>query len=623
MTVTTTDNQALKSLLASKDPSFWQRLSEITRKAKTFEELHLLSTLRRRALAQSLPQPQAFKRQALRLAIVGGYSFYPLSELVHQLLFAHGFDLELFTGEYDNHVWEIMDESSALYAFAPEIVVLMPPVKRYRYSGNLTDSTAEVEAEVKRHCADLMQLCERVHSQCGAEVILCNFVLPCHFDPGMLRTRMAASEWTSLKLLNLQLGLQAPPYVHICDLEFLSARLGGLNAYDHRAWCESKQPFSADFAYAAAGEIAHIASSLRLPSKKVLVMDLDDTIWGGVIGDDGLNGIELGDTSPRGQAYKEFQREILQLFNRGVLLAVCSKNEFDNAIEPFDKHPEMLLHREHIACFKANWNPKSENLIEIANELGLGLDSLVFIDDNPAEIELVQQFTPDVSTIWLGRDPAEYIAKLKDCRHFEPQQLTAEDTARPEQYRQDQQRKQLEATAVDMQAYLSSLQMEALIEDFNATNAPRIAQLINKSNQFNLTTRRRTEAEVTELIGTNGICFTVRLKDRFGDTGLISVVIAIPLNNEDLEIDTWIMSCRVLKRQVEHVAMNELFARANQNGYRKVKGVYIPTAKNQMVKDFYPGMGFNPSGTAGDAQLYEAVVTQYRPFTTQIKLIRS
>lgn len=614
------DNTILKSQILSKDPDFWKNLAERTNQTSDFSEVSVLSTFRRKALSKGfLPAQEA--RTQIKLAVIGGCTFHPLSDLILHFLFVNGYDCELWLGDYDNYIWEVMDESSGLYSFNPDFVLLIPPVWRYRYSGKLTDPQTLVEEEISRNCKDILDLCNRINTGCGAEVILCNFILPCYHDPGSIRTRTLASEWNSLKSLNMQIGLQAPNYVSICDLEFLAARTGGLQARDDRGWFETKQPFSTDFAVHAANEIMHTIQAAKAPAKKVLVVDLDETLWGGIIGDDGLNGIEIGSSSPRGECFKEFQRIIKNLQERGILLAVCSKNELENALAPFEKHPEMHLRRDDFVSFQANWNPKADNMAQIAAELNLSMDSFVFVDDNPAEIEMVRQFAPAVSGICLGSDPSFFIRLLKDSRFFEPRNITEEDLVRSQQYKNDEKRMGLLTSSTDINTYLESLQMVAYANDFHPIDVPRLAQLINKSNQFNLTTHRRTESEVTELIGSDHVALSFRLTDRFGDLGIISIVIA-KVVEEVLEIDTWLMSCRVLKRQMEHVVLNELMARAAQLKCGKVKGLYIPTSKNQMVKDFYTNMGFAVTSSETDQTEYELITSEFEPFSTKISVIR-
>jgi len=341
-----------------------------------------------------------------------------------------------------------------------------------------------------------------------------------------------------------------------------------------------------------------------------------------VVADDGLEGIELGDTSPRGEAFKAFQKYIASLKQRGVLLAVCSKNDLARAMEPFEKHPEMVLRLPDIVSFKANWEPKSENIRRMAPELNLGLDSFVFVDDNPAEIDIVRQFVPEVTTILLGPDPAEYVAQLQDCRLFEPDNITAEDGERTSHYRAEAGRKALEATVTDMDSYLESLEMEGTLSEFTGVDAPRLSQLINKSNQFNLTTRRRSEAEVLAVMNDpNFIGFSARLKDRFGDHGLISIVIG-EKKGDTLKIDTWLMSCRVLKRQVEEIMLNELVRLAKLRGCQRLEGVYLPTSKNEMVRDFYVRMGFVVTAELENGREFELPLATIQPVQTKIKITR-
>jgi FkbH-like protein len=453
-------------------------------------------------------------------------------------------------------------------------------------------------------------------------VILANFTLPGDLDPGPFRSRTIITDWSFRKAVNLELGLRAPAGVEICDLEFLSARRGTAAAEDARAWYESKQPGSPDFLVDVARELSHgIASRCQAP-KKVLVLDLDHTLWGGVVADDGLEGIEIGDSSPRGEAFKAFQRYLLALSQRGVLLAVCSKNDHARAVEVFEKHPEMVLRLEHFAAFKANWDPKSDNLQRIADELRLGLDSFVFADDNPAEIEIVRQFQPRVEGVLLGPDPAEFIARLQAGRYFEPRNITEEDLERTAQYRQERQRTELASSVTDMPAYLASLEMRGTIKEFDPLDVPRIAQLIARSNQFNLTTVRRSEAEIHALLKSPDYrCFTMRLEDRFGDSGLISVVIA-KSEGGVFVLDTWLMSCRVLKRQVEDEIMNEIFRLAAAAGCAKVRGIYLPTAKNRMVAGIYEEFGLARMEDTAARKEFELEVKKYQQRATKIRVAR-
>jgi FkbH-like protein len=612
----------LKELLLQRDPRFFSLLRHQTLIASGCEEVLRLSSLRRKAVQKGfIPD-----HQTVRLAVLGGYTPYPLNDLIAHFLAtvpaSTSISAECFLGDYDNYIAEIVEESSRLYEFKPETILLLPSHRRCQYSGELFDPREKQEAEARRTAAQILDLCRIANGRTGAEIVLANFPLPARHDPGPYRTRTLASDWSFRKFVNLELGLTAPSYVHICDVEFLSARRGTLEAWDARAWFESKQAYGRDLMLDVAREAAHLIASLRQSPKKVAVLDLDNTLWGGVIGDDGLEGIEIGDTSPRGEAFKVFQQYLLSLTRRGILLAVCSKNDQDKAVEPFEKHPEMVLHMKDFVSFKANWQPKSENIRQIATELNLGLDSLVFIDDNPAEIEIVKQFVPEVSTLLLGPDPSEYVGLLQDARYFEPQRITSEDVERVSQYKQEAQRQELLASVTDMDAYLESLQMEAVIREFRGVDVPRISQLINKSNQFNLTTRRRTEAQVQAVMADPSYFhFTVRLQDRFGDYGLISVVIG-KTAGEEAEIDTWLMSCRVLKRQVEDEVLNTVVRLCRMCGCSRVRGVYLPTAKNGMVRDHYPSLGFVPVSVSPERLEFELNLDHYEFRPTRIRIIQ-
>lgn len=607
--------QELKGLLLDEDPEFWPRLAARTREATRFDQLLFLSSLRKKAHKRGLERRTG---DPVRLALIGGYSLYPTSELLEHFLETSGVAVTLFTGDYDNYTAEIADATSPLYDFKPHVLALLPSPRLGHASGGFHVTREALEEEARGLARHLLGLCANAHERSRCEVVLGNFPLPGGHDLGAFRSRTLASDWSFRKLVNLELGLGAPAYVHSWDLEFLTNRLGALNTLDDRAWFESKQPGSPPFLVELARELASVVASVKRAPKKVLVLDLDNTLWGGVVGDDGLDGIEIGDTSARGEAFKTFQRYVKSLKDRGILLAVCSKNDHSTAVEPFEKHPEMVLRLPDFAAFSANWEPKSDNIRQMAAQLNLGLDSFVFVDDNPAEIEIVRQFAPEVTAIYLGSDPAEYRAVLQDCRMFEPLTVTADDAKRTAQYQSEKERRRLLASATDMSAYLESLRMEAVVREFSAMDVPRLAQLINKSNQFNLTTRRRTEGEVTALIeDPDYACFSVRLRDRFGDHGLISIGIG-RIDGRSMEIDTWLMSCRVLKRQVEEEVLNRFVEVAEERGCSRLLGVYLPTAKNKMVREHYPELGFTPVDVSPERAEFELDVAAYKPRITHI-----
>ena len=611
----------IKNLLLQNDPSFWLSMTTLTEQARDFEELISLSTLRKRAIARGVPRISG-QDKPLRLAVLGGCSLYPLHELLTQMLDAAGVACELFLGEFDNYASEIIEANGALYSFRPDAVLLVPGPQRCKYLGEVTDERETAQAAATATADQLLALCRTLHERTTAEIVLCNFMLPARRDLGELRSRTLTSDWSFRKWVNLELGLSAPGFVRICDLEFLANRQGALTAEDARGWFESKQLCSPALLVELCREASRLLLGARRPPKKVLVLDLDNTLWGGVVADDGLEGIEIGDTSPRGEAFKAFQNAIAALKARGVLLAVCSKNDHERAKEPFERHPEMVLRMSDFVAFKANWEPKADNLHQIAAELGLGIDSFVFADDNPAEIEIVRQFASEVTTISLDGDPASFVGRLQDCGLFEARNITREDAQRTTQYAAERSRQVALTSATDMDAYLSSLEMNATISEFAREDVPRLAQLINKSNQFNLTTRRRSEAEVESLLArTDYVCLAARLRDRFGDHGLISIVIGHVVGGS-LEIDTWLMSCRVLKRQVEETMLNEACRLALLRNCSRLEGTYRATPKNEMVRDFYPRMGFQTRSMSPDGGDFVLDLASFQPLSTKITILR-
>ena len=378
------------------------------------------------------------------------------------------------------------------------------------------------------------------------------------------------------------------------DVAALAETVGLAEWHNTRLWNLAKLAFSDDLIPLYADHVARTIGAIRGKSGKVLVLDLDNTLWGGVIGDDGLEGIRLAQGDAAGEAHLALQRLALDLRQRGIVLAVSSKNTDQVAREPFEKHPEMLLKLNDIAVFQANWNDKATNIQAIADELSLGLDSLVFVDDNPVERALVRKLLPAVAVPELPDDPAYYARTLAAGGYFEAIAFAAEDLQRAGFYQDNARRANLQKQVAGIEEYLASLQMSIAFEPFNTTGRARIVQLINKSNQYNLTTRRYTDPEIGEAESDPEV-FTlqVRLSDIFGDNGMISVVICRPAAAAMWLIDTWLMSCRVLGRNVEHMVLREILTHARAAGIRRLVGVYRPTERNNLVVDHYARLGFD------------------------------
>jgi FkbH-like protein len=388
----------------------------------------------------------------------------------------------------------------------------------------------------------------------------------------------------------------------LLDVAHLAETVGLAEWHSPAQWNMAKLPFSNSSVPLYADHVSRIIAALRGKSRRCLILDLDNTLWGGVIGDDGLEGIRVAQGDATGEAYLSVQRLALALRERGIVLAVCSKNQDEVARLPFRRHPEMMLRENHFAVFQANWNDKATNIQAIADELSLGLESIVFLDDNPAERALVRKLLPQVAVPELPTDPALYARTLSAAGYFESVGFSDEDLKRADFYQDNARRVTLQKqVGGDLEAYLASLRMEITFQPFDRTGRARITQLINKSNQFNLTTRRYTEAEVAEA-ERDPNCFTlqVRLSDIFGDNGMISVVICRRLSDSEWEIDTWIMSCRVLGRRVENMVLRQILDHAGRHRVSKLIGIYRPTERNKLVEQHYLKLGFTQTAQKAD-----------------------
>jgi FkbH-like protein len=398
----------------------------------------------------------------------------------------------------------------------------------------------------------------------------------------------------------------------------------GLDAwYDPALWHRSKQEITPAAGPTYGEYVARIIAARQGRSAKCLVLDLDNTLWGGVIGDDGMDGIVIGQGSALGEGFAELQAYAKELARRGVILAVSSKNDEANALEPFEKHPDMVLRRTDIAAFRADWTDKAANIRAIAQDLNIGLDSLVFLDDNPAERIQVREALPMVSVPEVPDDPAMIPHILADAGYFESLAITAEDLQRSAQYQENIAREQHRANASDLEGFLRGLAMQMVWRRFDTLGMQRIVQLINKTNQFNLTTRRYTDEDVAAILADpRAVGLQIRLLDRFGDNGIIAIIIGRMEDGATLALDTWLMSCRVLGRQVEATTLNLIAATARAMGATTLRGQYIPTKKNGMVKDHYERLGFTTiAHTEDGGSIATLDISDYVPRPTFIETI--
>ncbi len=538
-------------------------------------------------------------RRRSRVAIAGSFTTLQLRAILPLAGFRHGIEFEVWETPYGQYRQELLNPQSALYQSRPDFIILAVHEGELALPFLSNDSETEVTQELDRWT----NLWEAVARHSKARVIQFNFALPAEAPLGHLALRLPGSRYAMTQAVNTALGMAAQTRVDIIDCERLSALVGKERWCDPRYWHLSKQAVALSALPLLARHItAVIAANLGL-SRKVLVLDLDNTLWGGVIGEDGVNGIKLGGDQA-GEAFVAFHEYILHLKDKGVILAICSKNNEADAKEPFERHRETRLKLDDFAVFVANWEPKADNLVRIAETLGVGLDAIVFVDDNPVECAAIRRALPQVDVIALPSDPAYYTRTLSQYLMFEMATFTDEDAHRTEQYRARTLARRLEKSVSSLDELWESLEMTATIEPFNEFNLPRVAQLIGKTNQFNLTTRRHGQAQIEAFVqNPDCIHFSLRLRDRFADHGLVALMIVLQQDSV-FEIDTWLMSCRVIGRTVEDAMLAHLCAHAAQRGATTIRGLYIPTAKNQLVKDVYSKFGFSIAKEVAGEQIW-------------------
>lgn len=540
----------------------------------------------------------ALARPPLRLAILGSSTTAHLHAPIRVAGLRRNLLIETFEPEYGQYLQAVNDPESALHTFKPDVVLFALD------SHHIARSAADASPATAGILTELTECWRRARDTFGCQVLQQTFLDVHPPLMGSNEHRLSGSASSFVFELNHALRHVAQQNdVDLVAVDRAAAAAGLRSWHDPALWCRAKQEIS-PAAGPAFGEMVVRVVAARLGlSRKCLVLDLDNTLWGGVIGDDGLDGLVLGQGSPLGEGFLAVQAYARGLSRRGIILAVCSKNDDLVAREVFERHPEMILRLADISAFRANWNDKASNLREIAAELNIGLDSLVFLDDNPFEREQVRRELPMVSVPEIPDEPALVPQVLAEAGYFESVAITDDDRARTLQYQANRERQALSADVSDMDSYLRSLHMRMQWSRFDSVGLQRIVQLINKTNQFNLTTRRYSEADIRAIMAdAEAFGVQIRLLDRFGDNGIIAIVIGRLTAPEQVTIDTWLMSCRVLGRQVEVATLNVVAALSRELGARRLVGEYYPTARNGMVKDHYARLGFTQLAQDADGR---------------------
>jgi len=529
-----------------------------------------------------------------RIAILGGSTTSEIKSILELFLLDKGIKPSFYESEYNKWYEDSVFENVELKAFKPQVIYIHTSFVDLLDLPQVKDSIVEVTALLEKEFSRFKTVWQYLHEQYNCIIVQNNFDMPFYRPYGNLDFSMVNGLTNYVNLLNASLVeyTQNHKNFYINDINYLAAQIGLNKWYDRDFYHLYKFAMSYEAIPYVAYNLAAIMGATVGKSKKCLVLDLDNTLWGGVIGDDGLAGIQLGHETAVGESFVEFQKYVLALKNRGVILAVCSKNDEEIAKSGFD-HPDSLLKVNDFAAFVTNWEPKHLNLVKVAQEINIGIDSLVFIDDNPVERQIIRDNLPEVTVPEVeGGSPSSYVRALEDGKYFEQVVISADDLKRNQTYLENKQRNDLEKSFVSYEDFLKSLQMKAEIKPFVPVYLDRITQLTNKTNQFNLTTKRYTRGEIEAIAGSpDYITLYGRLSDKFGDNGLVSVVIG-KIKGTEMHLDLWLMSCRVLKRDFEFVMFNELLKYAKAKGVQEIFGYYYQTAKNAMVKEFYNELGF-------------------------------
>ncbi len=558
-------------------------------------------------------------RIPLKIAFLRNITIDPMVPYLKFLCYQENSRAGIYMGDYNNVMQDVMDPRSVLYRHSPDVIVIclkmeMLAEKLVTCFSNM--SLAEINKESGRVVGFVDKVLSEIRKNSKAVILLHNFEIPVYPSFGVLDYQDRFKQVNTFRKINSDLLDVIDKYdsTYILDVNLLQSTLGYLNFIDSRYWHIGKAPYTREACKVIVKEYIKFIRALKGKNKKCLVLDCDNTLWGGIIGEDGINKIEIGRIYP-GSAYQEFQKAILNLYNRGIMLAMCSKNNESDVLEVLEEHPDMILRKEHFVSMKINWDNKVVSLKEMAHELNIGLDSLVLVDDSDFEINLVKKMLPEVRTIKLPKDPSLYTDLLNSSGLFDTLAFSEEDRRRNEMYRAEMRRRETKTKfqTTNLEDYYKYLEMEISINSADEFSIPRIAQLTQRTNQFNLTTKRYSESEIKELSESKDadICY-LHLKDRFGDSGIVGVAI-LKYSGKEAHIDTFLLSCRVIGRGIEDVLLKACINAAIKRGCEKIIGFYAPTKKSSQVEGFYRNHLFPRIGKSKNRAKYSFSLKEAYP----------
>ena len=536
----------------------------------------------------------------IRIAILGSFTLNGLAETIRVKCDEKKIQCATYVSGYNQYSQEIYDEKSQLYKFSPDVTFLIIDFRDVLGELFLNPYSVSVEERkefVKDKSDEIINLAQTFVNKSKSKLVMSNFNIPSYSPIGINETREEYGLHDMIRDLNriITTLMSLEPEIYIYDLNSFVTKFGENNIFDYKQYFYGDVRISLDYIPYLAEELMGYVKAVLGLNKKCIVLDLDNTLWGGIVGEDGFGGIKLGD-DPVGRAYAEFQHNLLALNQRGILLAINSKNNFDDAIQIIKEHPNMVLKEDNFACVRINWNDKAVNMKEISDELNIGPDSMVFFDDDPVNREYVKSNFPEIQTVEIS-DPSNSSKILKSMNDFQVLKITDEDAMRNKMYLEQRKRTELKTQVGNLQDFLKQLNISVEIKNADKYTIPRISQLTLKTNQFNITTRRYQEEDIRKFSqDKDKIVECAQVQDKFGDNGITGVYIINKDNKLQWTIDTFLLSCRVIGRGVEDGILSQIIEKARTEGVSKVRGEYIKTKKNKPAENFFPAFGFKKEG---------------------------
>ena len=536
----------------------------------------------------------------LKVAILSSFTLNGLSEILHVKSSELGIRYQSYLGGYNQYNQELLDSQSEYYKFSPDVTFLILDIRNFlgenfHFPYNMSDN--ERKSLVNEKINHLQNLIETFEKNLNSKLIITNFNIPSYSPNGITETKSDFGFHEMIEELNRSLRNISKTHssVYIYDFNHFVSKYGEKNIFDYRQFHVGDIQIALNFIPSFGYDLMSYIKPITGTNKKCIVLDLDNTLWGGIVGEDGFDGIELGHSS-NGKAFVDFQKELLSLWNHGIILAINSKNNFDDAMKVINEHPNMILRKKNFASIQINWDDKAQNLKQIAEEINIGLNSIAFFDDDKINRERIKQEFPEVLTIEVPDDPSQFSLILKNLNDFNVLQRTDEDIKRGQMYSQQRERKELEKSISNLDDFLEQLDIKVKMKNSSEFLIPRISQLTLKTNQFNLTTKRYQEEEIRNF--TNDDKFIVgcaQVSDKFGDNGITGVYI---INKQEKVwfIDTFLLSCRIMGRGVENGIISQILIDAKNNGVEEIRANFIPTQKNKPAENFLPDFGFKKQG---------------------------